>query len=235
MSPDPVIASLVSAIDWLMPVTFATIWWALCRGRVEGPSAPWLALPLVLALAWGALWSFVPALAAQRLQPPPTGQAGAILALLTALIGLLLIPAVRRFFRTARLDFILLIAPWRMVYGSLLLAIGLHGGLPEAFFWSVAIGDIAVGLWACGILLARREVSTTHLVAWNLLGALDLAHALLLGALHLRDFFLANPTVPALNLLPLAGVPVFLALHLLTLWGYLARSRHARQALPAQG
>ncbi|MGL5446229.1 MAG: hypothetical protein ACRDBL_02850 [Rhabdaerophilum sp.] len=225
MSPDPVVSILVSAIDWLMPVTFATIGWVLWRSRVAGPSAVQIAIPLVLALAWGMLWSFVPAFTVLRLKPPPGGQAGAILGLLAFLIGLLFLPIVRQFFRTAKLDRLVLIGPWRIVYGGLLLAIGLNGGLPEAFFWSVALGDIAVGLWACGILLAGRAVSQGHLVAWNIVGLVDLAHALILGALHLRGFFIANPAVPPLNLLPLAGVPVYLVLHLQTLWGLWAQRR----------
>lgn len=61
-------------------------------------------------------------------------------------------------------------------------------------------------------------------------GAADPTQALVLGAMHLHPFFLANPDLPALNLLPLAGVPVYLAIHVLTLWGLWARSRSAAPA-----
>ena len=230
MLPDPVPAMLVASVDWLMPLTFATIWWVMWRSRVEGPTGGQMAIPLVLALGWGMLWSFVPALAGMRLVPPPGGQAGAILALLVALVGLLVIPAVREFFRTVNPEKLVLIGPWRVVYGGLILAIGLNGGLPQQFFWSVALGDIAVGLWACWIMLAGSRISTRHLVAWNAVGALDLMQVLALGALHLRGFFLANPDIPALNLLPLAGVPIFLAIHLLTLWGVWARTAGLQKA-----
>lgn len=225
MTASPVVATLVATIDLLMPVTFATVWWTFWRSRIDGPSGPWLAVPLVLALGWGALWSFVPALAALRLAPPPGGQAGAILALLASLFGLLLLPATRAFFRQARLETLVWVGPWRIVYGALLMAIGLNGGLPGGFFWSVAIGDIAVGVWACVILARGGRPSTANLVAWNLVGMADLTHALVLGAIHLRPFFLANPEVPALNLLPLAGVPVYLAIHVLTLWGVWKRQQ----------
>jgi hypothetical protein len=53
----------------------------------------------------------------------------------------------------------------------------------------------------------------------------DLAHVLVLGAINLRPFYLANPDIAPLNLLPLAGVPVFLALHGMTLWGIAARRK----------
>jgi hypothetical protein len=41
--------------------------------------------------------------------------------------------------------------------------------------------------------------------------------ALVLGALHLRPFLHAGPELPAQNLLPFAGIPVYLAIQLLTL------------------
>lgn len=222
MTPDPVVAFLVAAIDFLIPVTVVYLWWFLCRARVEGPSPVLIALPLALALGWGLLWTHVPELASRRLNPPPAGQAAAILAVLFGLSALLVLPSVRDYFRTARLELLVAMGPWRIVYGAALLIIGTRGGLPKGFFWSVALGDIAVGLWAIAIL-ARGTVSTRHLAVWNVAGMIDLAHALVLGAAHLRPFFLANPDVPPLNLLPLAGVPMFLAVHVLTLWGLWAR------------
>jgi hypothetical protein len=233
MPISPIVVPRVVAIDLLMPVTLVTVWWVLWKSRVDGPLGPWLAVPLVLALGWGALWSFVPAFAALRLAPPPSGQAGAILALLASLVGLLFLPTTRLFFTNARLEVLVWVGPWRMVYGALLMTIGLGGGLPGAFFWSAAIGDIAVGIWACVILARGGRPSTPHLVAWNLLGMADLSHVLVLSAIHLRPYFLANPEVPALNLLPLAGVPVFLALHVLTLWAVWTRHRATTAPAPA--
>jgi hypothetical protein len=43
------------------------------------------------------------------------------------------------------------------------------------------------------------------------------------GALNLRGFYLANPNVPLLGLLPLVGVPAFIAVHIMTLWALYAR------------
>ncbi|MCM0019533.1 MAG: hypothetical protein NBV67_06035, partial [Tagaea sp.] len=199
-----------------------SLWWLLVRARLDGPSPTAIAVPLAIALGWGMLWAFVPELSARRLNPPPAGQAGVILTVLFGSIALLALPSVRRFFRTARLELLVAIGPWRIVYGGALLSIGTQGGLPAGFFWSVALGDIAVGIWAI-VILARGAVSTRHLAIWNVAGMIDLAHALALGAVHLRPFFLANADVPPLNLLPLAGVPVFLAVHVMTLWGLWAR------------
>lgn len=234
MSEYPVVAFVVSAIDWLIPVTVIYVWWFLARARNEGPSPALIALPLAIAFGWGMVWVHVPAFANLRLNPPPTGQASAIFSTLIGLIALLLLPSVRRYFRTARLDLLVAMGPWRIVYGSALMIIGTRGGLPEGFFWSAAIGDIAVGLWAIAIL-AHGRVSTRHLVAWNVVGMIDLTHVLVLGSAFLRPFFLANPDIPPLNLLPLVGVPIFLALHVLTLWGLWARSRFAqgRTAVPS--
>lgn len=110
---------------------------------------------------------------------------------------------------------------WRVVYGAALLAIGVLGGLPSEFFWSAATGDIVVGLWGLGIMQRKPAVSTREVIFWNVAGLLDLVHVLALGAIYLRGFYLGNPDVARLNLLPLVGVPLLLSLHLQTLFGQL--------------
>jgi hypothetical protein len=218
-----VIAAIVVLIDLLVPVTLLTVWLALRRSRVEGPTAGWLALPLGLALAWAAAWTCVPAMAALRLLPPPAGQAAAILGAVLGLCLMLLAAPVRQFFRSARLLPLVALGPWRIVYGLALLGIGVLGGLPPAFFWSAAFGDIAVGLWSLVILSRRQAVMEQEILAWNIIGLVDLMHVLVLGAANLRGFYLADAGVSPLNLLPMVGVPVFIALHVLTLWGFWAR------------
>ncbi len=106
----------------------------------------------------------------------------------------------------------------------MLLILGILGGLPPAFYWSAAAGDIFVGLWALMIVLRKLHVTRRELIAWNLIGMADLAHVLPLGALNLGAFYAANSAVQPLNLLPLVGVPVFLALQAMSLWGLLARN-----------
>jgi hypothetical protein len=228
MSSEVLIAAIVGATDVLTPMTFLTTGWALRRSRVAGPTLPWIALPLALALAWGLVWTFVPAVAAVRLNPPPFGQAGAILAVVLGLTGLLAFAPARHFFRTARVEKLVMLGLWRPIYGGALLTLGLLGGLPDKFFWSAAFGDIAVGLWAATLLWRGKTGADHEVTAWNIVGLLDLSHVLVLGALYLRDFYMANPAVAPLNLLPLAGVPLFLAIHLLTLWGIWVRRGAAR-------
>jgi hypothetical protein len=227
------ISAIVVLTDLLVPITLLTVWLALRRSRVEGPAAGLPALPLGLAFAWGAAWTWVPTMAALRLLPPPAGQAAAILGTVAGLCLLLLTAPVRQFFRSARLLPLVALGPWRIVYGLALLSIGALGGLPAAFFWSAAFGDIAVGLWSLLILSRRQAVTEREILAWNLVGLVDLMHVLVLGAANLRGFYLADLVVSPLNLLPMVGVPVFIALHVLTLWGFWARRGMPRPAAQA--
>jgi hypothetical protein len=216
---------VVLATDLAMIGTVLSLWWALATARPGAPS-PWvLALPLAGAFLWGAAWAFVPSLAAQRSAPPPLGQAGAIIGLVIALNALRVLPITQRYFASANPARLLTMGLWRPVYGAALIVLGINGGLPDAFFWSAGFGDIAVGLWAIALLSRRHRATTLQLVVWNIAGALDLAHVLVLGALTLNPFYLSHPGVAPLNLLPLAGVPLFLALHILTLTGFATRRR----------
>jgi hypothetical protein len=168
-----------------------------------------------------------------RFQPPPAGQASAILIVIVGLCLLLLLRPARVYFRFARMRRLVALGPWRMIYGLALLVIGLSGGLPTAFFWTAAFGDIAIGLWSLVILSRGHNTSDGEVIAWNAAGLLDLVHVLILGALYLRGFYLAEPGIAPLNLLPLVGVPVFLALHVLTLWGLWARRGKVSDPRPA--
>jgi hypothetical protein len=203
--------------------------------RIFGPadvSWPILLLPLLLLL-WGAAWSYVPSLAATRLAPPPLGQVGVILAALAVAVLFWLSPHVRR--RTGAFDAapLLQMAVWRAVFGMSVLAVGVAGGLPPTFFWSVGLGDLAVGLIGCGLLIAPRTMQRRFFVAWNMIGIADLSHVLILGAITLVPFFVENPDLPFVNLLPLTGVPLLLSLHILGLRfqrGRYAASRPAGSA-----
>jgi hypothetical protein len=225
------IHTLVILTDILIPITLVSVLFALKRSQV-GVSATWkIAFFLSLALAWGAVWAWVPALAALRLQPPPAGQAAAILGLVAGLCSLLFIKSVRLFFGNARILSLVALGPWRIIYGLALLALGLLGGLPSAFFWSAAVGDIGVGLWSLLILSRAKTVTEREILAWNLVGFLDLFHVLVLGALHLRGFYLADANISPLNLLPMVGVPVFLAMHVMTLWALFQKSNAVKATL----
>ncbi len=211
--------ALTSAVDVFMMVTLVSAWMVFVWARRDGVGRLGLAAPLLVAGLWGAAWIWLPPLAAARLSPPPGGQVLAIFGALAGWMALLSVPGVRTYFRTVDASKLVALGPWRIFYGTGLLVLGSSGGLPAAFYISVGVGDILVGLWSLSILQRRSSVATRELVAWNIVGAADLVHALALGAANLRPFYLANPDVPSLNMLPLVGVPLFLALHVLTLWG----------------
>jgi hypothetical protein len=213
-----------TATDLLMLVTVLSFFWVLKGARRAGASPAAMVVPLVIALAWGTAWTFVPALAAARLAPPPGGQVLAIATTVLGLLSLQLRPSVRTYFKTADYGALVALGPWRIVYGALLLVMGQLGGLPPAFFWSAGIGDILVGLWSISLLSRISAVGDRELIAWNIIGLMDLLHVLALGAIHLRPFFLSHPdVVPPLNLLPLVGVPLFVALHIHSLSGLVRR------------
>jgi hypothetical protein len=217
-----------------MPLTVLNIWWVLANARNAGPGSAAIAAPLLVALLWGCLWVWQPNLAALRLLPPPGGQAAAILSLVVGLNLLMFLPSVRQYFRSVNLRDLVPLGVWRLIYGTGLLAIGLTGGLPAAFFWSAAFGDIAVGIWAIAIMARRSQTSLGELITWNIVGALDLLHVLALGAINLGLFYAAHPEMPLLNLLPLVGVPLLLVLHILSLRG-VYMNRFAPLPSPAIG
>lgn len=105
-----------------------------------------------------------------------------------------------------------------------------RGALPARFALPAGWGDFAVGAAA---LLVARAVSTTRpwgtwlALAWNALGLLDLAVAVGVGALSAEGplrVFLDDPPTTALAQLPLSmipvfGVPLFVLLHVASIYG----------------
>lgn len=170
-----------------------------------------VALILLPVVLWGMLWTFLPELVAVRRETRlgvPISIAVSILYLQISLRG----------FGRGEQDSsqVLRLAGWRVVFGGLLAVIGLYGGLPDEFYVSAAIGDIAVGLWGLA-LWARGRASRRSLIAWNIIGLADLLHVLVVGALYLVPFFQTHPTTPLLGMLPTVGVPLFIALHIVAL------------------
>ncbi|OYY76381.1 MAG: hypothetical protein B7Y43_15165 [Sphingomonas sp. 28-62-20] len=212
-------AGLIALVsDILMPITLVTIWLVVARDQPKQTTKLWAGLVLIGAATLAAATAWYPPLAAIRLEPAPGAQVAVVPFLAFGLPSILLsLPATRPFL--ARIDPLSAarIGIWRAVYGSVLLAMGLAGGLPEGFYRSVATGDIAVGLWALWIVTRSNRVSDHHLLAWNVAGLIDLLHVIPLAITILRPFIIANPDVPTLNLLPLAGVPLFIALHIVTI------------------
>ena len=82
--------------------------------------------------------------------------------------------------------------------------------------------------------MARGDtVTLREITLWNGVGFADLVHVLALGATTLAGFYASHPAILPLNLLPLVGVPVFMAAHVMSLWGLSsAKNINAHQRNP---
>ena len=212
-------ANLVVRItDIAMPITTLSIYILIITAEKNRNLSKFAAIPISLSLVWAGLWAWWPPLASIRFQSWPPGQGVAILAVDLALVSLLLFKPVQQYFKTANLKVFVWLGPWRIFYGFSLLVIGWYGGLPPAFFWSAGFGDVAVGLWSLSILARGEFVSHREVTLWNIFGLADLAHVLVLGAISLVPFFLLHPEFVPPTLLPIAGVPMLIAMHVYCLW-----------------
>ena len=211
---------VVLLTDIFMPLTAVTIFILINRAAIWQPISKLAAFPLVLALIWASLWTWWPPLASIRFQPPPTGQGGAIFLVIISFVGLLAFNSVRQIFANADLKIFLWLGPWRIFYGTALLVIGLAGGLPAEFFWTASLGDIAVGAWAVSMLARLKTVSSKEILLWNILGLADLIHVLAIGAFSLGRFFSIHPEFSPPSLLPIAGVPMMIAMHVYAIWAF---------------
>jgi hypothetical protein len=176
---------------------------------------------IVAATLIGLANAYLPALAALRDQlvfVQPLMVLGMVTLLLTA--GLTL--RGRDFFRAVHVKPLIGLHSWRVLFGLLLLVAGLMGALPPAFFWSVAFGDIVAGLWAIAMWRRSTLASPTELKLWSAFGLFDLLHVLPRAVVTLPPFYLANPDVFRPVLLPLLGVPMLIALHILLLQRFIA-------------
>ncbi len=76
MPATDMIAMIVNASDVLIPVTLVTIWMAIRRAGATPRVQHIFAAFLLLAFISGAVWTWVPSMAALRFLPPPSGQGG---------------------------------------------------------------------------------------------------------------------------------------------------------------
>lgn len=205
------------AIQLLVPLFALHVWWTLRRPDTLGPRlADRLGLVLLAWCVGAAALSLHPGLVAVRetvvwVQPAVIG---------TVVLAALLLhgsQTVRDGFRRAAMPPLIGLFVWRIVFGMLLAALWLSGGLPAAFAWSAALGDIAVGLWALGLLAlerAGRRPKALHLHVWNAAGLLDLVNVMRLAITVLVPWLVERPQLPRFAMLPLFGVPLLIALHL---------------------
>ena len=187
---------------------------------VAASFAAWLALILVL----GARGVFV----APRGAPPLALLIGLLAPLSLFLLGYWTIRPVRDFVLSADLRLIVGIQAWRWA-GFGFLALYANRVLPGVFALPAGLGDMAVGITAPFILsgLLRRPgfAAGNRFVTWNLLGILDLAVAVSVGAivpLLAPALYGTVSTAPMaqlpLVLIPTYLVPTFLILHLTALF-----------------
>ena len=190
------------------------------RGLIAFLFAAWLALVLIL----GARGAFV----AERGAPT--------LALLLSLVGPLTLFFVgyqtvrpfREFVLSADLRIIVGMQAWRWA-GFGFLTMYTYRVLPGIFAWPAGVGDMLVGITAVTVLasLLRNPdfAASKRFVLWNLLGILDLAVAVSIGAvvpLLAPNLYGTVTTSPMsqlpLVLIPAYLVPTFLMLHLTALF-----------------
>jgi hypothetical protein len=126
------------------------------------------------------------------------------------------------------LSFMVGIQAWRFA-GIGFLALYAQGALPGFFAWPAGLGDIAVGItapWVALALVRRPGFKNSRLfLLWNLFGLLDLIVAVATGALSsglapgLTGTVTTAPMAHLpLVLIPVYFVPIFVMLHLATLF-----------------
>lgn len=218
MTDATVLHAMVASTDAMAAATAITLACCVSQGRTRRAAIPGIVL-LAALFAWGAAWTWVPSLAGWRagplfdVAPSAVPTLAIIIGMAVALSAFALTPAAQSFFARADRRTILALGPWRTVYGTALLMIGLSGGLPAGFFWAAALGDIAVGILALVLLARGGEVSDRAYGLWNAVGLIDLIDVLILARAVVVPFFLANPQLPPLNMIPMVVVPAFIGLH----------------------
>jgi hypothetical protein len=182
--------------------------------------AAWLALVFVL----GARGAFV----GQPGAPPLALLISFVVPLSLFLIGYQTIRPFRDFVLSADLRIIVGMQAWRWA-GFGFLTLYTYRVLPGIFAWPAGVGDMLVGITAVTVLasLLRNPAfaASKRFVVWNLLGILDLAVAVSIGALvpllapNLYGTVTTSPMAQLpLVLIPAYLVPTFLMLHLTALF-----------------
>ncbi len=170
---------------------------------------------VLLVLGWGFAAALIAASGAARRTGP-----GVIPALVLVAAVVLTIASVRRGWLKATLDAVplrgfLALNVLRVVGATFLVFAG-QGRLPMVFAERAGWGDIATAVLAAGLLFWPSGSGFRRAVfAWNLFGAFDLFVAVgTAAALTLRnDSSMAEMVKLPLALIPLWGVPMYLAIH----------------------
>lgn len=223
-------ANGLTAIINLLVLLFAVVVAAaLTRNRTPPSTIP--TTVIAMATMIGLANAFLPPLAALREQFPLV-QPVMVLSLFVGLLAVGLTTAGRDYFRTVNVKPLIALHSWRLLFGLLLLTAGMLGALPPSFFWSVAVGDMLAGIWAITIWRRGGSVSLTELKFWSFAGLIDLLHLLPRAVITLPPFYAANPELFRPILLPLLGVPMLIALHILLLIRFFADGKTTEGVVP---
>jgi len=199
------------------------------RALVAFLFAAWLALVLIL----GARGAFV----GQPGTPPLALLISFVAPLSLFLIGYQTIRAFREFVLSADLRIIVGMQAWRWA-GFGFLTLYTYRVLPGIFAWPAGVGDMLVGITAVTVLASLLHnpafAASKRFVIWNLLGILDLAVAVSIGALvplfapNLYGTVTTSPMAQLpLVLIPAYLVPTFLMLHLTALFQSRRAAKHS--------
>lgn len=223
---------LISLINLMVLVFFITATCAVLRASPKAVPQVSLVAVMAIAMVIGVVNAWFPPLVALR-KDVPIAQPIAVLFMVSAFLLVGFSAAGRRYFQSASLPPLIALHGWRVFFGTLLLIVGLNGGLPAQFFWSVALGDIIVGIWAISIWRRHKPASLTELKLWSAVGLVDLLHVLPRAIITLPPFYASYPDLFQPLLLPLLGVPMLIALHILLLRRFFADGKSDKgNALP---
>jgi hypothetical protein len=189
----------------------------------------WLALVFIL----GARGAFV----GQPGSPPLALLISFVVPLSLFLIGYQTIRPFRDFVLSADLRIIVGMQAWRWA-GFGFLTLYTYRVLPGIFAWPAGVGDMLVGITAVTVLASLLRspafAASKRFVLWNLLGILDLAVAVSIGALvplfapNLYGTVTTSPMAQLpLVLIPAYLVPTFLMLHLTALFQSRRAAKHS--------
>jgi len=185
----------------------------------------------VLVVGLGARGAFV----GRPGMPPVAMAVGFAAPLLLFFAGLRVSRPFRQFVLSLDLRLIAGVQAWRCA-GFGFLALYAHAILPGTFALPAGLGEIAIGFAAPWIILAlvRRPgfAASRWFVGWNVLGVLDLAVAVILGAVGAAlatgaagEISTAPMATLPLLLIPAYFVPLFIMLHVAALMQSLRVSR----------
>src|SRR5215472_10309316 len=203
------VAVLVTILYGLNRALADAHWPAADRTRTLRVSALILLGWLAIAITLGVLGTFH-VTSGDR----PTIQYGILLPIL---IGALMIwrwEAAKRVLHAVPQQWLVGVQLYRAL-GAIFLILYAAGKLPGLFALPAAVGDVVVGLSApfVGLAYARAPHKAAGLVvAWNVLGLLDLTNALVTGFLTAPSRYAleVQPTSDLMTVLPLVLVPVYL-------------------------